>query len=75
MGTEAAASAADLLRSRIPFQTDGELVLPTRGVGLVLVDLCNGFCTVGAGNLVSRRRPRRNLSSPAAPFFSFFYYV
>jgi hypothetical protein len=69
MGTEAAASAADLLRSRIPFQTDGELVLPKRGVGLVLVDLCNGFCTVGAGNLVSRRR---NLSSPAAPFFSFF---
>ena len=54
MGTEAAASAVDLLRSQIPFQTDGELVLPPRGVGLVLVDLCNGFCTVGAGNLVSR---------------------
>ena len=43
----------DQLRSQIPFQTDGELVLPTPGVGLVLVDLCNGFCTVGAGNLVS----------------------
>jgi len=54
MGTEASASAVDLLRSQIPFQTDGELVLPPRGVGLVLVDLCNGFCTVGAGNLVSR---------------------
>jgi hypothetical protein len=53
MGTEAAASAVSLLRSQIPFQTDGELVLPPRGVGLVLVDLCNGFCTVGAGNLVS----------------------
>jgi nicotinamidase-related amidase len=51
MGTEAAASAVSLLRSQIPFQTDGELVLPPRGVGLVLVDLCNGFCTVGAGNL------------------------
>jgi hypothetical protein len=53
MGTEADAAAVDLLRSQIPFQTDGEFVLPPRGVGLVLVDLCNGFCTVGAGNLVS----------------------
>ncbi|KAJ1279871.1 hypothetical protein BS78_04G189000 [Paspalum vaginatum] len=51
MGTEASASAVDLLRSQIPFQTDGEFVLPPSGVGLVLVDLCNGFCTVGAGNL------------------------
>uniref|UniRef100_A0A804NT19 Isochorismatase-like domain-containing protein n=1 Tax=Zea mays TaxID=4577 RepID=A0A804NT19_MAIZE len=51
MGTEADAAAVDLLRSQIPFQTDGEFVLPPRGVGLVLVDLCNGFCTVGAGNL------------------------
>ena len=53
MGTEANAAAVDLLRSQIPFQTDGEIVLPPRGVGLVLVDLCNGFCTVGAGNLVN----------------------
>ncbi|KAL6634016.1 hypothetical protein ACP70R_026687 [Stipagrostis hirtigluma subsp. patula] len=49
MGSEAA--AVDLLRSQIPYQSDGELVLPPRGVGLVLVDISNGFCTVGAGNL------------------------
>jgi hypothetical protein len=57
MGSEASAAEVDeLLRSRIPFQSDGELVLPPRdggGVGLVLVDVSNGFCTVGAGNLVS----------------------
>lgn len=57
MGTEADAGTVDLLRSQIPFQTDGELVLPPGGVGLVLVDLCNGFCTVGAGNLVSLPPP------------------
>uniref|UniRef100_A0A804PHL5 Nicotinamidase 1 n=1 Tax=Zea mays TaxID=4577 RepID=A0A804PHL5_MAIZE len=52
MGTEADAAAVDLLRSQIPFQIDGEFVLPPRDVRVVLVDLCNGFCTVGAGNLV-----------------------
>jgi hypothetical protein len=58
MGSEAAAAAVNLLRSQVPLQTDGELVLPSRGgVGLVLVDISNGFCTVGAGNLVSRRPP------------------
>jgi nicotinamidase-related amidase len=52
MGSEAAAAAVNLLRSQVPLQTDGELVLPSRGgVGLVLVDISNGFCTVGAGNL------------------------
>jgi hypothetical protein len=53
MGTEADAAAVDLLRPQIPFQIDGEFVLPPRDVGVVLVDLCNGFCTVGTGNLVS----------------------
>ena len=43
MGTEAAASAVDLLRSQIPFQTDGELVLPPRGVGLVQWRSHDGF--------------------------------
>jgi hypothetical protein len=58
MGSEAAAAAVNLLRSQVPLQTDGELVLPSLGgVGLVLVDISNGFCTVGAGNLVSRRSP------------------
>jgi hypothetical protein len=56
MGSDASAAEVDLLRSQIPFQSDGELVLPPldgAGVGLVLVDVSNGFCTVGAGNLVS----------------------
>ena len=74
MGTEASASAVDLLRSQIPFQTDGELVLPPRGVGLVLVDLCNGFCTVGAGNLVSRLLFSFPLPSLALFFLSFLFY-
>ncbi|CAN6226683.1 unnamed protein product [Urochloa humidicola] len=54
MGTEGSAAEVDLLRSQIPLQSDGELVLPPQdggGVGLVLVDISNGFCTVGAGNL------------------------
>jgi len=57
MGSDASAAEVGLLRSQTPFQSDGELVLPPRdggGVGLVLVDVSNGFCTVGAGNLVSR---------------------
>lgn len=56
MGSEASAGEVALLCSKIPFQSDGELVLPPHdegGVGLVLVDVSNGFCTVGAGNLVS----------------------
>ncbi|KAG2564120.1 hypothetical protein PVAP13_8KG385100 [Panicum virgatum] len=59
MGSDASAAEVGLLRSQTPFQSDGELVLPPRdggGVGLVLVDVSNGFCTVGAGNL-----------APAAP--------
>ncbi|TVU29351.1 hypothetical protein EJB05_20915 [Eragrostis curvula] len=51
-GRRPPAATGDLLRSQLPFQTDGDLVLTQRGgVGLVLVDVSNGFCTVGAGNL------------------------
>ncbi|XBH63090.1 nicotinamidase 1 [Aegilops tauschii subsp. strangulata] len=52
MGSEASGGAAaiDLLRSAAPFLPDADLLL-TPGTGLVLVDLVNGFCTVGAGNL------------------------
>ena len=75
MGTEASASAVDLLRSQIPFQTDGELVLPPRGVGLVLVDLCNGFCTVGAGNLVTKPPTLLFPTAVARPFLSVFPFL
>lgn len=48
----------DLLKSHVPFEEEADFNLSDereqgRVVGLVLVDLVNGFCTVGAGNLVS----------------------
>lgn len=60
MGSDAssAADAMGVLRTAVPLQPDADLVLATGGggergqvVGLVLVDVSNGFCTVGAGNL------------------------
>ncbi|KAJ6821207.1 nicotinamidase 1-like [Iris pallida] len=48
----------DLLKREIPFEEDedGFILMAERGgggkvVGLVLVDIVNGFCTIGAGNL------------------------
>ncbi|WOL02418.1 nicotinamidase 1 [Canna indica] len=45
--------ALDALQADVPLEgDDDELVLSSSGaVGLVLVDIVNGFCTVGAGNL------------------------
>ena len=47
----------DLLRAQVPFEEETEFVLTKereqgKVLGLVLVDIVNGFCTVGAGNLV-----------------------
>lgn len=43
----------DLLKNELPLEQE-TVVLPEDVVtGLVLVDIINGFCTVGAGNLVS----------------------
>jgi hypothetical protein len=60
MGSEgtydAGAAAIDLLRSAAPVRPDGDHLLTNR-TGLVLVDVVNGFCTVGAGNLVSSSLP------------------
>ena len=42
----------DLLKKDLPVE-EGSLVLSQDvKTGLVLVDVVNGFCTVGAGNLV-----------------------
>lgn len=42
----------ELLKNEIPLEQNS-VVLPEDVVtGLVLVDIINGFCTVGAGNLV-----------------------
>ena len=44
----------DLLKNELPIEQES-VVLPEDVVtGLVLVDIINGFCTVGAGNLVTR---------------------
>ena len=42
----------ELLKSEIPLEQES-VVLSQDVTGLVLVDISNGFCTVGAGNLVS----------------------
>lgn len=46
----------NLLKAEVPFEHDEDLVLlheleSGKKLGLVLVDVLNGFCTVGAGNL------------------------
>ncbi|XP_060184518.1 nicotinamidase 1 [Lycium barbarum] len=44
--------AIDLLKNEIPVEEDEPLILSGDvNTGLVLVDIVNGFCTVGAGNL------------------------
>lgn len=45
----------ELLKNEIPFELQSVVITAEDNVitGLVLVDIINGFCTVGAGNLVS----------------------
>ncbi|WRX15292.1 Isochorismatase-like - like 4 [Theobroma cacao] len=51
----------DLLKNELPLEQES-VVLPEDVVtGLVLVDIINGFCTVGAGNLAPRE-PNRQIS-------------
>lgn len=51
----------DVIKGEMPFEEEEEFVLGKSNnssknnkdvVGLVLVDILNGFCTVGSGNLV-----------------------
>ena len=42
----------DLLKEQLPVHQESLLLTGHITTGLVLVDLVNGFCTVGAGNLV-----------------------
>lgn len=44
----------DLLKKEIPVEEESLVISDNVKTGLVLVDIINGFCTVGAGNLVSR---------------------
>lgn len=42
----------DLLKNEIPLEQESVDLSQDVVTGLVLVDIINGFCTVGAGNLV-----------------------
>ncbi|PON98340.1 Isochorismatase-like [Trema orientale] len=51
----------DLLRNEIPLELETVNLSEDFVTGLVLVDIINGFCTVGAGNLAPRE-PNRQIS-------------
>lgn len=42
----------DILKAEIPLDEESVVIPEDAKAGLVLVDIINGFCTVGAGNLV-----------------------
>lgn len=47
-------SSVDLLKNEIPLEQEFVYLSEDVMTGLVLVDIINGFCTVGAGNLAPR---------------------
>ena len=47
----------DLLKEELPVELQSLLLSDDVQTGLVLVDVVNGFCTVGAGNLVTSFSP------------------
>ncbi|KAM1052940.1 hypothetical protein ACFX13_000520 [Malus domestica] len=51
----------DLLKEQLPVNQESVLLTGHTTTGLVLVDLVNGFCTVGAGNLAPRQ-PDKQIS-------------
>jgi hypothetical protein len=50
---EMAPSTVDLLKEELPVVQESLVLSGDVKTGLILVDVVNGFCTVGAGNLVS----------------------
>ncbi|CAL5414211.1 unnamed protein product [Camellia sinensis] len=42
---------ANLLKNEIPFEEESVVLFEDVKTGLVLVNIINGFCTIGAGNL------------------------
>lgn len=44
----------DLVKNEIPLEEESIVLSEAAKTGLVLVDIINGFCTVGAGNLAPR---------------------
>lgn len=57
----------EFLKNEIPFEEESVFISEDAKAGLVLVDIINGFCTVGAGNLVRKK------SLPFLSFLSKFY--
>ncbi|CAM8899192.1 unnamed protein product [Rhodiola kirilowii] len=52
----------ELLKNEIPLELESVVLSADTGItGLVLVDIINGFCTVGAGNLAPRE-PNQQIS-------------
>lgn len=56
-----ATRTVDLLRTEIRVPEEPLLLSGDAAVGLVIVDVVNGFCTVGAGNLAPRE-PNKQIS-------------
>ncbi|KAL7119289.1 hypothetical protein ACP275_02G054200 [Erythranthe tilingii] len=51
----------EILTSEIPFEEESVFISDDVNAGLVLVDIVNGFCTVGSGNLAPTE-PNRQIS-------------
>ncbi|CAK9178131.1 unnamed protein product [Ilex paraguariensis] len=51
----------DLLKNEIPLDEESVVISEDNKTGLVLVDIINGFCTVGSGSLAPRE-PNRQIS-------------
>ncbi|XP_057749338.1 nicotinamidase 1-like [Arachis stenosperma] len=49
----------ELLKNEIPLEQESVLLTEATVNGLVLVDIINGFCTVGSGNLAPREANRQ----------------
>lgn len=54
-------NTVDLLKEEIPLEEETVVISEDVKTGLVLVDIINGFCTVGAGNLAPRE-PNNQIS-------------
>ncbi|XP_021680332.2 nicotinamidase 1 [Hevea brasiliensis] len=57
-----ASNTIDLLKQELPVEQDSLLLNGDVKTGLVLVDIVNGFCTVGAGNLAPKQ-PDKQIST------------
>lgn len=57
MKTKMVSHTVELLKNEIPLDQESVVLTEDSVNGLVLVDIINGFCTVGAGNLVCIHLP------------------